>query len=212
MPRSSSRTTLSEALLVCSVDSTRWPVRDASIAILAVSGSRISPIMMMSGSARRNPRMAAAKVTPILGFTCTWRRPGCVISIGSSAVQILRSPVLTSANMECSVVVLPEPVGPAARIRPNEWPDRRLNVSSSRGCRPSLTSGMGLVVASRRNTTSSSPSWVGMTATRSSSLGPPNSAKLILPSCGRRRSAISSRDMILMRDTSGARNLAGRRR
>ena len=63
--------------------------------------------------------MALAKVSPILGFICTWRRPGCVISIGSSAVQILCSAVFTSASMECSVVVLPDPVGPTASTMPN---------------------------------------------------------------------------------------------
>ena len=56
--------------------------------VSAVSLSRISPTMMTSGSARRKARMAAAKVNPILACTWTWRRPYCVISTGSSAVQI----------------------------------------------------------------------------------------------------------------------------
>jgi len=60
----------------------------------AVSSSRISPTMITSGSARRNARIAAAKSKPIFGMTCTWRRPYCVISTGSSAVQILRSGLL----------------------------------------------------------------------------------------------------------------------
>ena len=38
-----------------------------SIAVLAVSASRISPTMMTSGSARRNARIAVAKVSPIFG-------------------------------------------------------------------------------------------------------------------------------------------------
>jgi hypothetical protein len=38
------------ASLVCSVESTMWPVRAALMAISAVSKSRISPTMMMSGS------------------------------------------------------------------------------------------------------------------------------------------------------------------
>src|ERR687888_314566 len=41
---------------VCIVDSTRWPVRAASIEILAVSLSRISPTMTTSGSERRIER------------------------------------------------------------------------------------------------------------------------------------------------------------
>ena len=88
---SSSRVTVSTALLVCSVLITRWPVSEASTAIFAVSPSRISPTMITSGSARRKARSALAKVQSIFGLTCTWRRPAWVISTGSSAVQILRS-------------------------------------------------------------------------------------------------------------------------
>ncbi|OIQ81825.1 hypothetical protein GALL_363930 [mine drainage metagenome] len=109
---------LSAAELVCSVDITRWPVSAASTAMRAVSSSRISPIMMMSGSARRKVRIAAAKVQPMRLLTCTWRSPGWVISTGSSAVQILRRPSLSSRITECSVVVLPLPVGPQIRISP----------------------------------------------------------------------------------------------
>ncbi len=60
---------LSAALLVCRVDSTRCPVSDASMPILAVSASRISPTMMTSGSARMKLRIAAAKVQPIFELT-----------------------------------------------------------------------------------------------------------------------------------------------
>ena len=115
---SSRRVTVSGALLVCSVERTRWPVSDASIAICAVSLSRISPSMITSGSARMNARSALAKVQSIFGFTCTWRRPGWVISTGSSAVQILRSGTLMWLSAECSVVVLPEPVGPTHSTMP----------------------------------------------------------------------------------------------
>ena len=52
------------ASFVCSVESTRWPVRAASIEILAVSPSRISPTITTSGSERRIDRSAAAKVRP----------------------------------------------------------------------------------------------------------------------------------------------------
>ena len=83
----------SGALLVCSVANTRWPVSEASMPVAIVSLSRISPTMMMSGSARRNAFMAMAKLSPAFGFICTWRRPFCVISTGSSAVQIFVSGV-----------------------------------------------------------------------------------------------------------------------
>ena len=88
------------------------------MAICAVSLSRISPTMMTSGSARKKARKALAKVQSILGLTCTWRSPGWVISMGSSAVQILRSGELMKPTAECKVVVLPEPVGPTQRIMP----------------------------------------------------------------------------------------------
>ncbi len=54
------------ASLVCRVESTMWPVSAASIAIRAVSASRISPTMMMSGSARSIERSPVAKVSPAL--------------------------------------------------------------------------------------------------------------------------------------------------
>ena len=41
------------AFVVWSVDKTRWPVSAALIAVLKLMSSRISPIMMMSGSWRR---------------------------------------------------------------------------------------------------------------------------------------------------------------
>ena len=57
------------ASLVWTVESTRWPVRLACTAISAVSRSRISPIMMMSGSCRRMLRSARAKLNPTASFT-----------------------------------------------------------------------------------------------------------------------------------------------
>ena len=50
------------------VESTRWPVSEAWIAISAVSLSRISPTMMTSGSWRRKARSALANVRPIFGL------------------------------------------------------------------------------------------------------------------------------------------------
>ena len=49
-PMSMRRVSVFGASLVCSVDSTRWPVCAALIAISAVSRSRISPTMITSGS------------------------------------------------------------------------------------------------------------------------------------------------------------------
>jgi hypothetical protein len=96
----------------------QWPVSEASMPMPVVSLSRISPTMMMSGSARRKDFIATAKVNPAFGLTWHWRRPFCVISTGSSAVQILLSGVFRWPSTECSVVVLPEPVGPHTKKRP----------------------------------------------------------------------------------------------
>ena len=108
----------SGALLVCSVANTRWPVSEASMPIergLLVAHLAHHDDVRVGAQERR---IAAAKVKPIFGFICTWRRPFCVISTGSSAVQILVSGVLSEPSTECSVVVLPEPVGPQTKNRP----------------------------------------------------------------------------------------------
>ncbi len=118
IPISIRRTTVSAALLVCSVLKTRCPVKDASTPIEAVSWSLISPTIITSGSALRNARMALAKSSSIFGFTSSWRRPSCVISTGSSAVQIFLAGVFMYPRAECSVVVLPEPVGPTTSTIP----------------------------------------------------------------------------------------------
>ena len=81
------------ASFVCSVDSTRWPVSAACTAMSAVSWSRTSPTMMMSGSCRISVRTPVAKSTPITGCTCIWLNIGSIISIGSSIVQTFTSGV-----------------------------------------------------------------------------------------------------------------------
>ena len=58
------------ASLVCRLDSTRCPVSAAWMAISAVSRSRISPIMMMSGSWRISARTPLAEPRSICGCTC----------------------------------------------------------------------------------------------------------------------------------------------
>ncbi len=69
-PMSARRVIALAASLVCSVASTRCPVSEACTAICAVSRSRISPIMMMSGSWRRIARSARAKSRSMRGLTC----------------------------------------------------------------------------------------------------------------------------------------------
>ena len=58
------------ALLVCIVLITKCPVEAALIAILAVSTSLISPIIIISGSCLSMDLRPTSNVKPILSFTC----------------------------------------------------------------------------------------------------------------------------------------------
>src|SRR5438445_523098 len=115
-PMFRSRISVAGASLVCSVDSTRWPVCAAFTAMSAVSRSRISPTMMMSGSCRRNARSAIANVIPALSLTLTWLTPGRLISAGSSAVEMLTPGWLRICSIEYSDTVFPEPIEPLERL------------------------------------------------------------------------------------------------
>ena len=66
---------------------TRTPVSAARMPIRAVSSSRISPIMITSGSWRSIARRPSLKViSPAL--ICDWLTPAIRCSIGSSIVMI----------------------------------------------------------------------------------------------------------------------------
>jgi hypothetical protein len=62
------RAAVRAASFVCKVENTRWPVSAAWIAFSAVSRSRISPTMMMSGSRRRIVRSVLPKVGSTLNL------------------------------------------------------------------------------------------------------------------------------------------------
>ena len=70
------------------------------MAMVAVSMSRISPIMITLGAWRRIERKAAANVSPTASFTCTWLMPASRYSTGSSTVMILRSGRLMKCRQE----------------------------------------------------------------------------------------------------------------
>ena len=108
----------SNTLLACTVVNTRWPVSADCTAIWAVSGSRISPTMILSGSWRRIERRPRAKVRPFFSFTGICSTPGSWYSTGSSMVTILSWPLLISVIAAYSVVVLPLPVGPVTSSMP----------------------------------------------------------------------------------------------
>ncbi len=196
------------ALLVCRVDSTRWPVNADWIAMRAVSRSRISPIMMMSGSWRTMLRSALAKSSPICGLAWIWLMPSIWYSTGSSTVMIFTSAVLSWLSAVYSVVVLPEPVGPVTSRMPCGCSSTLRNCGRNASVKPSRWKSNTTVSRSSRRITTLSPCAVGTVLTRrSSSL--PCTRSMMRPSCGRRRSAMFSRAMILMRLITAAVRLAG---
>ena len=90
-PISTSRAIALGASFVWRVERTRWPVSEALTAMLAVSLSRISPIIIMFGAWRRIERSATGNVMPMLTLTGTWLMPFIWYSTGSSTVMSLRS-------------------------------------------------------------------------------------------------------------------------
>ncbi len=115
---------------------------------------------------------------------------------------MLRVASLSRCSAAYSVVVLPLPVGPVTSRMPCgrwiNWSTRSSVVSSmpssDRSSRPACLS-------SRRSTTRS-PWPAGIVDTRTST-GRPAIRRPIRPSCGSRRSAMSSLAMTLIRDTTG---------
>ena len=127
-------------------------------------------------------------------------------SMGSSTVRMLREWLFSSCNPAYSVVLLPEPVGPVTRKMPcglcNSW--RNCAVSSRLKPRRSSVRRAWFLSSSR--STTRSPQAEGMVETRTSIARPPSSSA-IRPSCGTRFSAMSSRAITLIRDTSSEASL-----
>ena len=78
----------------------------------AVSASRVSPTMMMSGSCRSKARRPLSKVSPAMGLTCVWLMCCKFRSTGSSTVEMFTIRWDSDSSTMYSVVVLPLPVGP----------------------------------------------------------------------------------------------------
>ena len=202
-PMSTSRVTAPTASLVCSVVSTRWPVREACSASSAVSWSRVSPTSTMSGSCRSTLRKPRANVMPARLLTCTWVMPCRSISTGSSRVTTLRSGVLTCWIPAYSVEVLPEPVGPVIRMSPWVCTSAAVTTSSWAPLRPVWSSRGTVSARGRMRITTFSPCSAGRVEMRAST-GAPSTDSRARPSCGRRRSAMSSPLTILMRLTTAS--------
>ena len=173
------------------------------MAICAVSKSRISPIMMTSGSCRKMARRALAKVKSILAFTCVWPTPANSYSIGSSTVMMLVCVESTLPSAAYSVVVLPEPVGPVTKIMPWGWLINCSNCASTWPCMPTDSSVSLLPLLSSKRSTARSPWALGKVLTRTSTARVPM-RKLMRPSCGKRFSAMSSSAIIFRREIRAA--------
>ena len=155
---SRSRGSAPAAELVCKVESTRCPVKAAFIAKEAVSLSRISPTMMMSGSCRTSERSPLAKVKLMSGLTCVWLTRGIRYSIGSSIVEIFTSGVFRMSRTVYKVVVLPQPVGPVASTIPTGRLIARCTRSSASPEKPRVSSVKPFAFSGKSRSTAFSPS------------------------------------------------------
>jgi hypothetical protein len=111
------------------------------------------------------------------------------------------SGVASCWSSEYSVVVLPLPVGPVARMMP--WGRATMSVTRGRstGEKPRLARLCTAELRSRMRITTFSPLIVGRVEMRRSTIRI-GVLTVMRPSCGWRRSEMSSSDMILSRDTS----------
>ena len=198
------RPSTSITLLACTVVKTRWPVSAAAIAMSAVSASRISPTMILSGSWRRIERSPRAKVRPFFSFTGIWVMPAQLVLdrvldgddlvlLGLDLGQRRRR-----ASWSC-----PSPVGPVTSTMPYGSRMKRRKRASSFSSKPSTSrrseaNCLERLSLSRMRMTASSPCTDGMIETRKSTLRPLMRTRK-RPSCGTRFSAMSSSAMTLMR-------------
>ena len=173
------------------------------MAICAVSKSRISPIMITSGSWRRMARSALAKVRSILALTWVWPTPASSYSIGSSTVMMFWPRVSRRSSAAYSVVVLPEPVGPVTRMMPCGCATSCSKRESTSPCMPTDSRLSLAPLLSSRRSTARSPCALGRVLTRTSTARVPM-RRLMRPSCGKRFSAMSSSAMIFRREISAA--------
>jgi hypothetical protein len=121
----SSRLMVLMASVVCTAESTRWPISAALSAMSTVSWSRSSPTRMTSGSCRGAERMAAAKSAgscPSSRCERLERMLRCMNSMGSSMVRMgTESLRLMWSTIAASGVDLPAPVLPVTRMRPRSF-------------------------------------------------------------------------------------------
>jgi len=136
-------------------------------------------------------------------LTCVWPMPGRSYSIGSSTVMMLVVVEFRRDSDAYNVVVLPEPVGPVTSTMPCGWLISLSNCGSICPLMPRWLRSRRPASLSSRRSTARSPWPVGRVETRTST-GLPPTRNVMRPSCGRRFSAMSSCDMILIREISDA--------
>ena len=205
MPMFIRRLTVLGASLVCSVESTRWPVSAALTAISAVSKSRISPTRMMFGSWRRNDAQRGGEVQADALAHLHLVDAGEVEldrvlgghDVGFRRVDLARSTSTACSSCRCRS-------GPVTSTMPHGLLNRRLELDERLGLEPELRhvehqlvlveqTHDDLFAEERRQHRDAE---VDLLRRRRSSL----KRILMRPSCGSRFSAMSSFDMILMRE------------
>ena len=190
------------------------PVSAPSTAIWAVSRSRISPTISMSGSARIIERSPLANVSPAFGLIWIWVIPSIWYSTGSSIVMIPFSGLLSSVSAAYSVVDFPEPVGPVTSTAPCARWNRPAEPLQLQLLHPELLEIEVDVVLVQDPQHDRLAVTLGSVTTRTSTCRP-STVSPTRPSCGMRRSEMSRSLMILIRETTpgdhplGHRHLVG---
>ena len=159
--------------------------------------------MITSGSWRRMARSALAKVSSMRALTWVWPTPGSSYSTGSSTVMMLLWAESSRPRAAYSVVVLPEPVGPVTKMMPCGCATSRSKRANTSPCMPSASRLRRPSDLSSRRSTARSPWALGSVLTRTSTARVPMRSEM-RPSCGKRRSAMSSSAMIFRREIRAA--------
>ena len=142
------------------------------------------------------------------GLTWIWLTPSSWYSTGSSTVISLLSLVLRVFSAVYRVVVLPLPVGPVTSSTPWGIFSTLCKRCSGWALKPSTAKSSTTLSRLSRRSTTLSPCMVGTVETRMSRSLPCTRIS-IRPSCGRRRSAMLSRAISLIREITAGDSCTG---
>ena len=198
---SSRRVTVPAALLVCSVESTRWPVSAAWMAISrgldvadladhddvgVLAQDRAQDMREAEADLRLDLDLAHAVELVFDGVLDGEELLVGQVEVAQRGIERRRLAAAGRAGDEQDAVS-------AGRAAPDSAP-------RASGSKPSLANSSSMLERSSTRSTTFSPWIVGTVETRMS-IWRPRTGMRMRPSCGRRRSAMSSRAMILRRDT-----------